>query len=287
MNKLRLPLSRFALRCASVIPVRASTRRNRVRLISGICLMLALCASFALVPMRVTAQESAAIKPLFVPDELVVRVSNGVVPSAVLEAAGVTVAAVHPTFAAGHYAATLRLKPGASFGRAYWTLQGYAFQPPAALDSLEPNGLAFAEPPFRTFGNRVFNLSTRAEVRQGHSVTIGGVVIPGEFPRLVVFRARGPSLAAFGVGTVLADPKLELYQGSRKILENDNWGTLREFEKRNAQWYATLPPDDPKEAMIVTYLDPGPYTCIVSGGEGGGTGIALLDIYIVDRFWVE
>lgn len=38
--------------------------------------------------------------------------------------------------------------------------------------------------------------------------------------------------------------------------------------------------------MIVTYLDPGTYTAVVSDADGG-TGIALLEMYLVDEFMVQ
>jgi hypothetical protein len=39
---------------------------------------------------------------------------------------------------------------------------------------------------------------------------IGGFIIQGDAPKTVLMRARGPSLAAFGVPGVLADPVMTL-----------------------------------------------------------------------------
>ena len=106
--------------------------------------------------------------------------------------------------------------------------------------------------------------------------------MPGEFPRLVVFKARGPSLRAFGVSAPLANPTLVLYRGDEKVLENDDWTSLHDFEKRYVrQLFPT--PDDPRESAIATYLDPGVYSAVIAGADGSG-GVALLEVYIQDRF---
>jgi len=122
-------------------------------------------------------------------------------------------------------------------------------------------------------------------VRTGESVTIGGLIVPGEFARPVVIKVRGPSLAAFGVGQPLANPKVRLYEGSTLILANDDWGSLRSWEQDMARTVCP-PPDHPREAMLVTYLDPGIYTAVVDSADGG-TGVALLEMYLLDQFIVN
>ncbi len=52
---------------------------------------------------------------------------------------------------------------------------------------------------------------------------IGGANTTG--PKPLLLRAAGPALAALGVAGTLDDPKLELFAGSTKTTENDNWGT--------------------------------------------------------------
>ncbi len=58
------------------------------------------------------------------------------------------------------------------------------------------------------------NISTRYGSADGRQVLIGGFIITGNDPKMVLFRAIGPSLAdAFGIDNLLADPVLELHNG--------------------------------------------------------------------------
>lgn len=131
----------------------------------------------------------------------------------------------------------------------------------------------------------VFSLSSRAEVGNGEDVVIGGLAVPGNYPRLVVFKVLGPSLAAFGIEMPLANPRVTLFRGNERVLHNDDWGALRTFETWQPGNICDLP-GDPNESMIVTYLDPGLYTAVVNG-ETGESGVALLEMYLVDHFWIE
>ncbi len=53
---------------------------------------------------------------------------------------------------------------------------------------------------------RLDNISTRMDVLTGDNVMIGGFIIGGSTPKTVVIRGDGPSLAAFGMAGVLANP---------------------------------------------------------------------------------
>lgn len=77
------------------------------------------------------------------------------------------------------------------------------------------------------FSSRLVNLSILTSLpTPGDTLTMGYVVggsgTSGAKP--LVIRAAGPSLAAFGISSFMDDPKLELYTGSTKTGENDNWG---------------------------------------------------------------
>lgn len=180
----------------------------------------------------------------------------------------------------------LSLPATVPLGRAYQLAQSFDFGTPSRwrVKAIYPNSYAYIPEGVPFHARRIFNLSTRAEVRTGEGVTIGGLIMPGEFAQLVVIKVRGASLGAFGVGQPLANPTLRLYAGSNLILQNDDWGSLRESEKTVARDVCP-PPDDAREAMIVTYLDPGGYTAVVSGAEGT-TGVVLLEMHVVDSFRV-
>jgi len=126
--------------------------------------------------------------------------------------------------------------------------------------------------------NHLANISTRGFVNTGMGQLIGGFIIRGG-PKMVLIRAMGPSLTASGVSPVLADPKLQLFQHQTLLRENDNWQSASNANEIVA---TTIPPNDPKESAVLIRLEPGDYTTVVTGADGG-TGIALVEVYEMDR----
>jgi hypothetical protein len=123
--------------------------------------------------------------------------------------------------------------------------------------------------------SRLANIATRGRVNGGDQVLIGGFIVGGYLPETLVIRAIGPSLGAFGITDALADPFLTLYDGQgTPITSNDNWETTQ----KQALIDTTLAPTNPKEAAILTNLQPGNYTAVVSG-FGNGTGIGAVEVY--------
>ncbi len=76
----------------------------------------------------------------------------------------------------------------------------------------------------------------------------------------------------------MADPILELHEPDGTVITNDNWKDTQEAEIVAT----TVPPSNDFESAIVATLDPGNYTAIVSG-KNGGTGIALVEAYDLDN----
>ena len=119
------------------------------------------------------------------------------------------------------------------------------------------------------------NIATRGRINQGENVLIAGYIVGGYKPQRVVVRGIGPSLAQFGVSDALADPFLELHnaQGTL-IMSNNDWQDTQKQELIDT----TIPPSNSKESAIVTNLQPGNYTAVVSG-VGGSTGVGLAEVY--------
>jgi hypothetical protein len=132
------------------------------------------------------------------------------------------------------------------------------------------------------------NISTRALVQTDANVMIGGFIIGGSSPKTVMVRAIGPSLTAFGVPGVLANPVVVLFSGQTPIARNDDWQVTDPLCQSSghtcgapADITATgSAPSHPQEAAILITLPPGPYTAIVSG-VGGLAGVALVEVFEV------
>jgi hypothetical protein len=114
-------------------------------------------------------------------------------------------------------------------------------------------------------------------VETGDKLMIGGFIISGNAPKKVGIRGMGPVLAGFGITDFLADPFLELRSSSGTLLQsNDNWKDAQQAEIEAIG----LAPSDNREAVIVTTLNPGSYTALLTG-KGGTTGVGLVEIYDV------
>jgi hypothetical protein len=129
---------------------------------------------------------------------------------------------------------------------------------------------------------QALNISTRLRVEIGDRVMIGGFIVTGSAPKKVAVRGIGPSLAGFGLSDFLADPVLELRDGSGALLDqNDNW---QDDPTQAAQLTALgLAPGNPNESAMVATLQPFvSYTATLSG-KNSGTGIGLVEIYDADQ----
>jgi hypothetical protein len=125
--------------------------------------------------------------------------------------------------------------------------------------------------------SKLANISTRGFISTGNNIVIAGFILsPGSSSDFIIIRGLGPSLGAFGLSPVLANPTLEL---------RDSNGTLL---KSNNDWYETqieppvfgtgLEPTHMLESAIGATLPPGSYTALLSG-VNGGTGLGLVEVY--------
>jgi len=150
------------------------------------------------------------------------------------------------------------------------------------LISLVTLGLAFSNAVRSAeFDQRMANFSTRAQVGTAADAAFVGFAIGPGAPKTVLIRAVGPALAGFGVGGVLADPRIELYSGDRMIGEYDNWSMASVGGANAFNQVGAFPlTANSRDAATAVTLNPGSYTAIVRG-VADGTGIALVEIYDV------
>lgn len=125
-------------------------------------------------------------------------------------------------------------------------------------------------------GARAGNISTRGQVLGGDNVLIGGTIIGGTDAKEVIVRAIGPSLATAGIAGPLANPTLELRDANGVLLKsNDDW---QKGPDANAITAESLAPKNAKESALLANLNPGAYTAIVKGSDGG-IGVGLVEVY--------
>ena len=113
---------------------------------------------------------------------------------------------------------------------------------------------------------------------------IGGFIVQGTERKKVVIRAIGPELTQHGVPNALANPTLELHDGTGALIaSNNNWATtiiggiitMNQVAAIRASGYA---PSDPRESAMIVNLPAGNYTAIVRGVDNM-TGVALVEVY--------
>ncbi len=125
--------------------------------------------------------------------------------------------------------------------------------------------------------SRLNNVSTLNRVGTGGNILIAGFTVGGDVAKTLLVRGVGPKLTAFGVGGVLADPKLEIYRDATLLAANDDW---------NASVAAATPglgfalDAESKDAVLLITLPPGGYTAQLSG-VGATTGVGLIEVYEV------
>jgi len=131
-----------------------------------------------------------------------------------------------------------------------------------------------------TPATRLASLSARDQVGTGDNILIAGFAITGNVSRTVLIRGIGPTLARYGVSGLLANPQLQVFQGSTLLAQNDDWGGDTTLAAIAAQVNTFALDANSKDAALLLTLPPGAYTAQVSG-VGNTTGVALVEIYEV------
>ena len=130
---------------------------------------------------------------------------------------------------------------------------------------------------------RLINLSILTTLpASGDSFTlgyaVGGPGTAGAKP--LVIRAVGPTLnTLLGVPGTLDDPKLELFAGTTKIDENDNWGGGASLATAMAAVGAFTLPAASRDAAALSSLNAGASNTIKVSAAGNGTGTVLAEVY--------
>ncbi len=141
---------------------------------------------------------------------------------------------------------------------------------------------ALGQPSLRP--GRIMNLAGRAQVGTGANALFAGFVIAPGAAKHVLLRAVGPTLGAppFNVPDALSDPVLTLHgpdSSTTVAAANDDW-TPADAARFPVLGAFSLP-NGSRDAALFAQLQPGSYTAVVAGREGG-TGVALVEIYDAD-----
>jgi hypothetical protein len=151
-----------------------------------------------------------------------------------------------------------------------------AFEVQAATPTPTPTATPTATP------GLVGNVSTRLSVGTGDDALFGGFIVqgpPGSTKKIIV-RALGPFLTQFGVTDALANPTLEIRDGTNLIVAtNNDWrntqvgGIITGDQAAEIEGSGLVPGND-LESAIIANLAPGNYTAVVRGVDNTvGTGI--------------
>jgi phospholipase/lecithinase/hemolysin len=124
--------------------------------------------------------------------------------------------------------------------------------------------------------SKALNISTRVFVDTGERVSVAGFIVTGDVAKKVLVRGIGPSLAADGVPTPLANPTVTLFDSAGNVkMTNDDWKNSPDA----AEIMSTgLAPTNDFESAVIANLAPGQYTAQLAGKDNG-TGNGVVEVY--------
>jgi cyclophilin family peptidyl-prolyl cis-trans isomerase len=129
---------------------------------------------------------------------------------------------------------------------------------------------------------RLINVSVLKQISAGGLTA--GFVVGGSTSKSVLIRAVGPTLgvAPFGIGGVMADPQLRLFDSTQAMIaNNDDWGgSLEIMAAAQAVGAFRLSGGSSRDAVLLLTLPPGSYSAQISGAGGTG-GTAIVEVYEV------
>ncbi|HEY0907876.1 MAG TPA: hypothetical protein VGE35_00845 [Candidatus Paceibacterota bacterium] len=157
---------------------------------------------------------------------------------------------------------------------------------PAGVCQVEVYDLSYQRGQNRNVGSEIFNASIRLAGSTGSPIILG-VIFAGDGVRNLLVRAAGPSLAAFGVTNVMANPRLLLLEktptGTVVLGRNSGWST------GNATWATfdqvgafRFPANSMDSALVAPVTVKGPTRRDVFI-EDNGNGNALAELYVIQN----
>lgn len=146
---------------------------------------------------------------------------------------------------------------------------------------------------FATMQSRLVNISSRGVVGNGQNIIIPGISTGGNSARILLVRAIGPALDAFGVAGTITDPQITVTRTSSPaaIAANDNWNvqstannntfTAADVRDYTARAGAFALPENSRDAALLFTTVPGANYTVQVSGVGTATGVSLVEVYDV------
>lgn len=129
--------------------------------------------------------------------------------------------------------------------------------------------------------SRLTNVSVRSTAGTGADTLIVGFAISGTGSKPMLIRGIGPTLGAFGVEGVVADPALRILGANdAQVATNDNWGGLAAVVTASAATGAFPLANGAADAALVESLSTGTYSVHLEAKSG--RGVALVEAYDAD-----
>lgn len=137
-------------------------------------------------------------------------------------------------------------------------------------------------PPNESFRARLINLSILSDIATAGDAFTVGFVVGGAGTtgtKSVLIRAAGPALTPLGLTGALADPRLELFAGTTKTGENNNWGGTAILSAAFSA-FTGFPFSNPAslDAAALATIPAGDNSVRISA-NGTGTGRVLAELY--------
>jgi hypothetical protein len=156
----------------------------------------------------------------------------------------------------------------------------YTVEARNALGSVQSDPATVTVVPFADAG-RIINLSVLTSLDEPDAILTAGFVVGGHGTaglKPLLVRAGGPSLIRFGVERPNADPKLELFNATGKLAENDQWsGADTLVATGGAVGAFPFLSADSKDAALIAAVAPGDTTARISSANT--TGAVIAEVY--------